>query len=501
MADNPNLIDEKSIPGNLVPAEERPPVVPGKAPLGAPAPPEPNEMPQFFSGSMPPALQHDTSFVGTEVGTPRIPKYSLMPFGIQASGFTNAGIESTASKTPSSTPVTPEPDIESVAVNLQTGTTYTVKASDNDTLISLNNNSGGTVFLPPSVGVQFAFIQAKYFSGGGSAATTIVNGAGNTMFLQVDTSDVFTSPPTVHDSNGNTWTQITHVGNGGSTSVSYWYASNIVGGTNTITVTNASDHTFCLSVVAEYSGVGAFDTFSPPVIEPASTFLITSFANEVAIFSSSVTAGTPPTYGTAAGWIGRIVSPSNQVLEDKLVPNAGTNVTTTGALATFPPGPQVFAVFSFRLATIPAGPALAKGFFCWIENTGTGSFSVRAAVNIDGSSSPVVLGPNQGALFVFDGFNWYTERGIGGVDIDFYQTVQSSGVSKPQEPRLNFLSGFTVTDNLGNTSTDIGLSAFSNPKVEINGVGVSADKQFFLNGVSDGAAVWAVSINGTPDGG
>jgi hypothetical protein len=37
--------------------------------------------------------------------------------------------------------------------------------------------------------------------------------------------------------------------------------------------------------------------------------------------------------------------------------------------------------------------------------------------------------------------------------------------------------------------------------VEINGVGVSPDKQFFINGVSDGSTIWSVSINGTPDGG
>lgn len=40
----------------------------------------------------------------------------------------------------------------------------------------------------------------------------------------------------------------------------------------------------------------------------------------------------------------------------------------------------------------------------------------------------------------------------------FYQTIQTAAVSAPQEPRLNFLSPFTVTDNPGNTSTDIGIT-------------------------------------------
>ena len=38
--------------------------------------------------------------------------------------------------------------------------------------------------------------------------------------------------------------------------------------------------------------------------------------------------------------------------------------------------------------------------------------------------------------------------------------------------------------------------------VQINGVGVSSDKLFFIDGVVDGSApAWAVTINGTADGG
>lgn len=38
--------------------------------------------------------------------------------------------------------------------------------------------------------------------------------------------------------------------------------------------------------------------------------------------------------------------------------------------------------------------------------------------------------------------------------------------------------------------------------VEINGTGVSSDKQFFINGITDGSApVWTVLVNGVADGG
>jgi len=98
MADN-HLIDEKDVPGNWVDD-----VSPAANRLRPSAPPIPNAMPQYFTGSMPPKLQHDTSFVGTETASPRIPKFSLMPLGLQANAITNAAIASTASVTPPRTP-------------------------------------------------------------------------------------------------------------------------------------------------------------------------------------------------------------------------------------------------------------------------------------------------------------------------------------------------------------------------------------------------------------
>ena len=39
-----------------------------------------------------------------------------------------------------------------------------------------------------------------------------------------------------------------------------------------------------------------------------------------------------------------------------------------------------------------------------------------------------------------------------------YQTIEGAGIAAPQEPALNFLSPFTVTDNISNKSTDIGIT-------------------------------------------
>ncbi len=86
MANDEYLMSEENIPENWVPAD---------VPLNAPAVTTRIPKPKFFSGSLPPNLQHDASFVGTEPPS-NIPKNSLMPFGNQSNPFTNAAAQSTA---------------------------------------------------------------------------------------------------------------------------------------------------------------------------------------------------------------------------------------------------------------------------------------------------------------------------------------------------------------------------------------------------------------------
>jgi len=121
----------------------------------------------------------------------------------------------------------------------------------------------------------------------------------------------------------------------------------------------------------------------------------------------------------------------------------------------------------------------------------------------------------------------------------WYQTVQSNSVAVTQEPALNFLPPLTAVNDAGDSTTDVSISVFgaSGPShstgavpdpggsagttrflredatwavvasgiqaaVTVNGTGVSADKQFWINAVLDGSApTWTVKINGTSDGG
>jgi hypothetical protein len=88
---NNNLIDnEEQLKGDWI---EAPAAQPG-SPNGSPATAVPHDVPPLFSGSLSPYIQHDSSFVGTQVGKSRIPSNSLMPFGPQNNPQLNASVSS-----------------------------------------------------------------------------------------------------------------------------------------------------------------------------------------------------------------------------------------------------------------------------------------------------------------------------------------------------------------------------------------------------------------------
>ncbi len=92
---SPDQVQEE----DLIPIEETKPTTPSGV-LGTPPPSAPvfDITKQFFSGSLPPQFQLDSNFSRARVESGRIPKASLMPFGLQSNPSTNAAVQSTATK-------------------------------------------------------------------------------------------------------------------------------------------------------------------------------------------------------------------------------------------------------------------------------------------------------------------------------------------------------------------------------------------------------------------
>jgi len=78
----------------------------------------------------------------------------------------------------------------------------------------------------------------------------------------------------------------------------------------------------------------------------------------------------------------------------------------------------------------------------------------------------------------------------------FYQTVQFANSSLPQQNRLNFNGSFTVNNNPGNQSTDIGLSAtgvapgaYTTPNITVGADGRILTAVSASSGIKNGSAI------------
>ena len=87
---NQILQEESGLGPNWVVADQ-PAIRPGRVP----APPQGDTENKYLQGSLPPASQHDTSFVGTEYKGARIPSLSVQPLGPSGQAAANSGVHNT----------------------------------------------------------------------------------------------------------------------------------------------------------------------------------------------------------------------------------------------------------------------------------------------------------------------------------------------------------------------------------------------------------------------
>src|SRR6266403_4977604 len=314
--------------GNLVPIEKSVVVNPTppipvylgtlnanlRTPLPAAHVQQPDMQRQWQTGATPQQRIPPTSLTGNPI--------------VGAQTITNIVAASVAASS-AAVPVT---DIESISINKQTVTAYNVQLSDLDSLITLNNNSGGTVTLP-GPGGTFSFVQKAHTDVGSDIGTVaITNGRGNLVFLEVWSGRVFANTTfTVTDTLGNTWTQLYIATDAGGNAVSAWYAQGVAPGANTITVTavhGAGGSANIVISVAEYSGIrssGSLDAFSNAA--NTSVTITTATANDLVIFSAASTGG--GAHASIAPWISRYdiaFAFGRQIIQDQIVPLSGTVV-------------------------------------------------------------------------------------------------------------------------------------------------------------------------------
>ena len=167
-------------------------------------------------------------------------------------------------------------------------------------------------------------------------AYTVAQTAGNLNIVVVGWNDTTSTVTSVTDSNLNQYALAVGPTAGTGVQQSIYYAKNIAGGTNTVTVTFSKAAVFADVRTLEYSGV---DTSSPVDVPAAvgasgtgstanSGSATTATANDL-IFGAGTTSG--HFNGPGTGFTSRIItSPDGDIAEDKIVTSTGS-YNATGA--------------------------------------------------------------------------------------------------------------------------------------------------------------------------
>jgi hypothetical protein len=170
--------------------------------------------------------------------------------------------------------------------------------------------------------------------------------AGDLNIVVVGWNDTTSAVQSVKDSAGNTYTLAIGPTVGTALQQSIYYAANIVGGSNTVTVTFNQAAASPDVRILEYRGVTTLDAkagTSGNSRAASSGAATTTSANEL-IFGANTVFTTTKTAGS--GFTSRIItSPDGDIAEDKIVTTAGSNSATATLTSS---GPWVMQMVTFK---------------------------------------------------------------------------------------------------------------------------------------------------------
>jgi IPT/TIG domain-containing protein len=211
--------------------------------------------------------------------------------------------------------------------------------------------SGGYTYTSSGGGGGISFVQVKsaVANSGGSIAVTYPGAqtAGNLNVVAVMWGDSTSTVSSVTDSKGNSYTLAVGPTRITGVTQSIYYAKNIVGGSNTVTVTFNQTAAFPNVNVLEYSGLSTtnpldvFSSASGSGTTANSGAATTTSANEL-IFGAGSTSNAFTAAGS--GFSNRIINSFGDISEDQIVSNTGSY----NATATLTSGTWVMQMVAFR---------------------------------------------------------------------------------------------------------------------------------------------------------
>ena len=308
---------------------------------------------------------------------------------------------------------------------------------------------------------------------------------GDLNVVVVGWNDTTSTVQSVRDSAGNTYSLAVGPTSGTGLRQSIYYSANIVGGTNTVTVTFNQAAAYPDIRVLEYRGITTLDVVAGASGSSASAnsgSATTTSANELIFGANTVSTGNAT---GGSGFTTRIITvPDLDLAEDKTVTTAGSNsatATLTGA------GPWVMQMATFSAASGPV-PTVTS------VSPNTGSTAGGTAVTITGTNFVA------GATVTFGGTVATNVVVVSGTSITATTPAGSAGsvpvaVTDPGGQVGNLTNGYTYV--LGPTVT--GVSPNFGPvsggtAVTITGANFAAGATVTFAGV---AATNVVVVNST----
>jgi len=279
--------------------------------------------------------------------------------GSLASGFTYIGQPTVTAVSPNNGPVAGGTTVTITGTNFATGATVTFGSNAATNVTVVNNttitattpagSAGAVTVTVTNIGSQsgslaggftynssvaISFAQVASATPQSSTATVSVSypaaqTAGNLNVVVVGWNDTTSAVSSVKDSAGNTYQLAIGPTTGTGLLQSIYYAANITGGSNTVTVTFNQAASFPDVRILEYRGVTAVDVTAGANGSSTSAnsgSATTTSANEL-IFGADLVATT--TAAAGSGFTSRIVTPMDgDIAEDKIVTTAGSNNAT-----------------------------------------------------------------------------------------------------------------------------------------------------------------------------
>jgi hypothetical protein len=352
--------------------------------------------------------QSGTLSGGYTYGNPAPTVTAISPNSGSANGgtavtITGTGFQSGATVSLGGTPAT---GVTVVSSTSMTATTAAHTAGTVDVVVTNTDSQSGTLSggytYTSASGGGIRFVQAKSaVSASGSSvniAYSVAQTTGNLNVVAVMWGDTTSTVSSVTDSKGNTYALALGPNRVTGLSSAIYYAKNIVGGSNTVTVTFNQTVSYPNVNVLEYSGL---DTTNPLDVSAAATGSGTTANSGSATTTSAneliVGAGNPMSVftGAGSGFSSRIINAYGGISEDKIVSSTGTY----NATATLTSGTWVMEMATFRgsgqvsgggnpaptVASITPNSGTANGGMA-VTITGTG-FLTGATVSLGGATA------------------------------------------------------------------------------------------------------------------